>query len=437
MKWWHQGSLFRQTSLVLILAFLLFLSVSFIVAGVLLVLPMAKRSADDLAALIVLSVQTWNELPPDTRPDFVHEIQVQHGLTLQPSKGEIADGGHTIPYLHLLEAALSRRLPSPAHVKITYEPEIWFWVDIPASGHLLRIGFPHQRLGTHAMQAFLLALACGVVLAIITAFLLARYLARPLETLARATIPVGHGHLPEPLPETGPQELVMLAHGFNRMSHEVRELLDNRTTLLAGLSHDLRTPMTRLRVICDLLPENTPEKLRIQIARDIEDMNRLTANFLELARGLEHETQTELELVGELAAIAEGACTAGGKVVFSHDAGKLKMKASRSSLLRIVNNLLDNALRYGQGKPVRLVLEPDTSHIGIAVIDQGPGIPLSEREAVFRPFYRLEGSRSQQTGGSGLGLAIARQLASTYGWTIRIEDAPKGGTAVRLVLPRP
>lgn len=422
------GSLYARTALTLAFAFVVFQALATWVVVQTLILPVAERSADDLAGLIVLSAQTWVELPPETRAAFERELARRHGLRLTT-----VDVGATTPapsfaFRRQIEDALSRRtgdvvtlhgVPGTAAA----------WLELPLSGHDLRVGFYPQRYAVRPPLAAVAVVAVGTLLSLLTALFLVRRITVPLARAAQAARQVGAGELPEPLPETGPAELAELARRFNTMATEVRDLLDNRTTLLGGISHDLRTPMTRLRLNLELLRDD-PAPARIDRAlADLDDMNRLVAGYLDLARAARPEARTRFDLtilLGELA--AEAGVPWEAAPACEIDAGPLAVR-------QILANLMQNALRYG-GAPVELALDCGARQVRVHVRDNGPGIPEAQLEKVFRPFFRLEDSRAQATGGTGLGLAIVRQLAAINGWTVTLKNRSSGGIEATLEMSR-
>ena len=176
--------------------------------------------------------------------------------------------------------------------------EPWHWVAIPSGGRTLWLGFPHSRAGTQPLVTVLLTAAAGLILAVLAAVWLARRIVAPLERLDAAAALLGRGERPALLAETGPRELATLAHRVNALGREVHELLDGRTTLLAGLSHDLRTPLARMRLAIEMLSRRPDPALIERLERDIEEMNRLVGDMLELARGLGQEAPRRID-VGE------------------------------------------------------------------------------------------------------------------------------------------
>lgn len=422
-------SLFARTALTLALAFIVFQVAAFWVVTRTLIVPVAERSADDLAGLIVLSAQTWVELPPETRAAFERELARRHGLRLTTIDVGATAAAPRFAFRKQIEAALSRRVGDQIVLRGVPESAA-VWLDIPVGGHALRVGFFPDRYAVKLPLAAIAVVVLGTLLSLLTALFLVRRLTVPLARAARAASQVGAGELPEPLPETGPAELAELARRFNTMAAEVRALLDNRTTLLAGISHDLRTPMTRLQLHLEML-RDAPSPARIDRAvADLADMNKLITGYLELARTTQPEQKTRFDLAGLLEEVA-----ADTNLPWP-GAAPCEIEAGRLAVRQIVSNLVQNAQRYGGGAPVELALECADKRARVIVRDAGAGIPEDQLEKVFRPFYRLEGSRSQATGGTGLGLAIVRQLAETNGCRVTLRNRTAGGLEAVLELPR-
>ena len=422
-------SLFARTALTLALAFIVFQAAAFWVVTRTLIVPVAERSADDLAGLIVLSAQTWVELPPETRAAFERELARQHGLRLTTRDVGATVDAPRFAFRTQIEAALSRRVGDEVVLRGVPDTAA-VWLDIPVGGHALRVGFFPDRYAVKLPLAAIAVVVLGTLLSLLTALFLVRRLTVPLARAAQAASQVGAGELPDPLPETGPAELAELARRFNIMAAEVRDLLDNRTTLLAGISHDLRTPMTRLQLNLEML-RDAPSPARIDRAvADLADMNKLITGYLELARTTKPEMKVRFDLamlLDELAADA-GLPWPG--------AAPCEIEAGRLAVRQIVANLIQNAQRYGGDMPVELALECTDSQARVVVRDAGEGIPDDQLEKVFRPFYRLETSRSQATGGTGLGLAIVRQLAEANGWRVTLRNRATGGLEAALEIRR-
>ena len=431
------SSLARQHTLLLASAFILIELLTASVLAFFLILPMARRSADDLAGLMILSAQTWAELPPETRADFEIELLGSHELALRAELPGIGRDEWHPPYFYLLEDALAQRSGIRQHLlRENTGGTVWYWTNLPAGKRSLGVGLSQQRIGAHPVLALLIVLLGGLALAIGVAVWLAHRITAPLAQLERAAVRVGQGQSPEWLPESGPRELAALAGAFNAMSRQVRVLLAARTTLLAGVSHDLRTPLARMCLALELLRMAPTPMLIARLESDIEEMNGLIATLLDLARGLEREAPRRVDLADLLAELATDFATPARSITVH--CPPCQRDIPPQALRRALGNFLQNALYYAPTSAVELVCvmaEAEDQGCCIGVLDRGPGIPTEQIEAMFQPFHRLDTSRSPATGGAGLGLAIVRELAHANGWVARLEPRSGGGLAAWLDLP--
>ena len=428
------NSLFFRTTITLMATSLLLVAITLASIAYYVLIPVGKQSGEDLAALLIFSAQTWVELPSEAQPDLEHELLNTHQLKLVSSSSlpPLSDPGY--PYLAILNKAINKRIGQPVSVGYLPDNESWFWVDIPMADELLRFGFQKERIGAHLPTALLTISIALLVLALITALTLALRMSKPLAALSEATTAIGKGETQLSLPETGPDELAVLARNFNRMSREVAELLENRTTLLAGVSHDLRTPLTRIGLALELLPDIQDKELISGLEKDVAEMDRLLNETLLLARGVEkREALQELELSGIISEVVSSFRQEASHIDWEPGIG-LRWPIPVQVLKRVLDNLLANAIRYGDGNPVTVTLTEEDTVPLVRILDRGPGIPDGMHTAVFRPFYRLENSRSMETGGSGLGLAIVQQLCIAQGWDITLQPRTGGGTEARLRL---
>jgi two-component system osmolarity sensor histidine kinase EnvZ len=400
-------------------------------------LPMARRAADDLAGLMVLSAQTWTELPPETRPSFEAELARNHRLRLRPDMPSPVDTRlQHGPYLYFLERAFERRLGREVFFsdESADDGRRWLWTSLPAGERRIGVGFDYGRMRTQPLGAIAVALAVGLVLVGLLSWWLARRIVRPVARLEAAAAQMAAGERPEPLPETGPRELADLAHHFNRMARKVQELADARTTLFAGVSHDLRTPLARMRLTIEMLSIKPSPTHLAQLERDVDEMNALIGQMLEVARGLSTEAPADLDLCAWLKARArahEGPAQAAASRIDVHCDDTLRVHAPPGMLGRVVDNLVTNALRYAPGV-VELRAESvrgaADGRVRIGVLDCGPGISQAQLPTALRPFHR-GAAGSGAPGGFGLGLAIVQQLALANGWQVSLSARDGGGLA--------
>jgi len=434
---WVPGTLFGKTAVALMVAFLYFAFFAFAAVVHYVQVPVARQAAEDLATFLLLTGRAWSSLPPADREHYAAEVLRGHDVAVSDASVPLLERPAYRPFPALVEAAVQARTRAPTALRMStaQDGRRWYWLEMNEPGGGVRVGFPENRTGTHVPTALISVLAASAGLVLVTAMTLASRISRPLERLSAAVESLGKGLEPERLPEQGPTELVTLIRQFNRMTLQVRELLANRTTLLAGISHDLRTPLARLRVAIEMLPEEVDSDLVQGMTRDLEEMNRLIGVALELAHDLAAGKREVVDLNEVVQAVVEGARRVGGAVRWT-PGPPCRQNVNVTALRRVLDNLMGNALRYGRGLMVTVELECGTDGVVVRVLDRGPGIPEEEREAVFRPFHRLERSRSTDTGGSGLGLAIARQLSEANGWRLTLGSRDGGGTVAELVLPR-
>jgi two-component system, OmpR family, osmolarity sensor histidine kinase EnvZ len=429
-------SLAQQNTRLLAVAFVM---LELIVMGLFafwVMLPLARRSADDLAGLMVLSAQTWAELPPVTRPAFEVELLKSHALVLRADPpGAARDEWHP-PYFYLLEDALARRTGHAQHLaREQLDSGTWYWASVPAGSGQLSVGLSASRIDSQPITAFFVAIFAGFAGASGISIWLARRLTRPLAQLEAASALIGQGGMPVLLPETGPLEMVRLSRRFNAMAQQVRDLLSTRTTLLAGVSHDLRTPLSRMRLALEMLRDKPDPGLIDRMDRDIEQMNQLIGQVLDLARGLAHEANVPTNVAALLQQLADEHANADTAILVN--CPTVQLDVAPAALHRALGNLLQNALRYAPGQPVELVGDVSQTRMRLGVLDRGPGIAAEHLDAVFEPFHRLETSRSRATGGAGLGLAIVRELARVHGWQVQLQARPGGGLQAWITIEAP
>lgn len=272
----------------------------------------------------------------------------------------------------------------------------------------------------------------GVMLAavILLVWFAARSAVRPLTDLARAARDLGENLRRPPLAEDGPSEVRQAAHAFNAMQMRIRHDIEERERFLAAVSHDLKTPVTRLRLRSELLAD--PE-LRQRFLHDLDDMQDLLGGALDFLQGKAvEEAMQPVDLVAMAESLADDFIEAGG-IVTLRAPEALRIAARPRALRRAFANLVDNALKYGARADVSL--STVNGELLIAIADAGPGLPEAELERVFEPFYRMEISRSRDTGGVGLGLAIVRQIARSHGGEVMLENRAAGGLRAVLRLP--
>ncbi len=278
-----------------------------------------------------------------------------------------------------------------------------------------------------------LLLSLGILLAVVIAvtLLAVRWVTRPLDTLAAAAQSLGEDINRPPLDERGPLEVSRAARAFNVMQKKLARFISDRTRIFAAMSHDLKTPITRLRLRAELLDD---AELRAKFVNDLEEMEAMVSAALDFMRGVDQQTPAQpVDVMALLESLQADAREIGSDVAIEGAVGA-PYRGHAQTLKRCIGNLLDNAVKYGQR--ATLVVADTPSLLTITVRDAGPGIPGEELERVFEPFYRLDASRNRETGGSGLGLTIARNIARAHGGELKLRNRAGGGLEAALTLPR-
>jgi two-component system osmolarity sensor histidine kinase EnvZ len=391
--------------------------------------PRARELAQQAVSVVNLTRAALINADPYRRRELLIDLNEREGIRVYPVTNE----DRLVPLrpdgrLQHVAGHVRAQLGGATRFAAARDGMRGFWVSFLIDEDEFWVMLPRERfepelgLGWLGWGALLLALA------LLGASLIAASLSRPLRALAGAARRVGSGQTPEPLEEGGPRELATVAAAFNRMARDLEALERERAMVLAGISHDVRTPLSRLRLALEM---SGAEPAAAQGMRaDIEEMDQVVGQFLEFARG-ESEARAAQALGPLLAEIGEHYAKLGKNVAVA-PAQVPAFPFARLALRRAIGNLVDNALRYA-GEPVEVQARRDGAQVVVEVLDRGPGIPEGEAERLKRPFTRLDAARGGR-GGAGLGLAIVDRVARAHGGRLELAPRPGGGLAARLVL---
>jgi signal transduction histidine kinase len=285
--------------------------------------------------------------------------------------------------------------------------------------------------GASFSRQFLLSMGIMAMIILIVSAWVVRRVTAPLASLSAAAERLGNDLNAPPMPETGTVEMRQASHAFNTMQSRLRDLIENRTRMLAAISHDLRTPLTLLRLRAETV-ENAQE--RDKMLATIAEMDSMVGSTLQFARDeAMTEVQRSTDITALLQSIVDDMADAGLPVKME-PAEPVVHECRPDILKRAIRNLLDNAVKYG--KQASAAIRMTSKTIEIVIDDEGPGIPEQELTRVFQPFYRVEESRSRETGGVGMGLAIALSAVQAHGGELTLRNRPTGGLRASIVLPR-
>ena len=396
--------------------------------------PRARETAQLAASAVNLIRASLFAASPEKRPALFAEFSRREGIRLLPAEPE--DRIEAMPdsrFFRLVDRELAARLGEHTRLAASVDGVPGFWVSFRLDDNDEEeywLVLPRERatrsIATHWLSWGLLA----VILALAVAWLIASRISRPLKAMARSAEAVGRGQMPEPLPEDGAEELRRLAVAFNTMAHDLQSHEKDRSEVLAGISHDLRTPLARLRLEAEL--SIVDEQARQGIVADIEQMEAVISQFMDYARADAGEAAEPTDLTALLNAVV-GRQISIGRTLSANIAPLPIVSLRPKAIVRAVTNLIDNAAKYGAGTTSLAAATVD-GEIRIEIGDRGPGIPAGEVERLKRPFTRLEVARSNVTG-TGLGLAIVDRIARLHGGQLDLLPNPGGGLLARLSVP--
>ena len=308
------------------------------------------------------------------------------------------------------------------------QPGFWVSFQIEDDDYWLRV--PMERVERRMALQWLGWGALALLISLVAAWFIVSHVNRPMKALSAAAEKIGRGETPPAVPESGPEEVRTLATTFNQMSRDLARLAEDRALILAGVSHDLRTPLARLRLGVEM--SSSDESLREGMNADIEEMDRIIGQFLDFARPESSEPEEDVALDALLADIVQRQRKLGRNVQTAIDACP-PLRARPKALRRAITNLFDNAARYA-GADIDLALWHEGKDVIVDVMDRGPGIPPADAERMKQPFTRMEAARSNASG-SGLGLAIVERIARAHGGRFDLLPRDGGGLIARLSLP--
>lgn len=409
--------------------------------------PRARQLAQTMVSVVNLTRAALISARPDARRELLRELSDREGIRIYPA--ETTDRIDPLPdrfFLHRVEELVKEQLGPGTRLSLEREGEqalfVNFRIDDSAEGDYW-LALPRERIDRVFPLGWLGWGVAALLLSLLGAWLIVFRITRPLKALQEAAQKVGAGETPPRLDEGGPTELATVAGAFNQMSADLVQIDQDRALILAGISHDLRTPLTRLRMGIEM---SADEGLREGMTADIEEMDKTIGQFLDFARSEGGEAPQAVDVAALLVDVTSQYRRRGFAVEVSaavppapvlcvpSGTSETDLAVRPQALRRAVSNLIDNALRYaGSDHPIEIGLSAAASGIVIEVRDRGPGIPPQDVERIKRPFARLEAARSN-TAGAGLGLAIVERIARSHNGRLELLPRDGGGLIARLVL---
>ena len=435
---WRPDSLLARSFLLIALLLLLSLGGWFEIYRTYQREPIAREIAQQTVTIVNLTRAAIVNADPRLRRELLLDLNETEGIRVFVSNpDERLEGVPSEPMLDMIGARVRVALGPGTRLAFARNGIEGYWVSFNLDEDEFWVKLERERLEPDFATQWIGWGLFALLLSLVGAWFIASRISRPLAALTRAAQQVGRGEHVDPAPEAGPREIRMLATAFNQMSADLERLERDRAMVLAGISHDLRTPLARLRLGLEMIGGD--RSMSEGLAADIDEMDKIIGQFLDFAKG-ESEAGIETALDELVDDICERYAKLGRALVRGKPSA-IRLSLAQMAVRRAISNLIDNALRYSS-TPVEIEARQEGGFAVIEVRDRGPGIPASEAERMKRPFTRLEAARSD-AGGSGLGLAIVDRVARMHGGRLDLLPREGGGLVARLLLstagrdPRP
>jgi len=390
---------------------------------------MSKNLAKDLGLLID---ELGNEPSKDQRALSAIRARQYFDIIFYWLEGGILQPNQTIePQFKNFRNSLQARIKKPFYLS-TIENSRQFYVDIQLGNGIVRMNIDNKRLFVPTGITFIMWSIGASVILFSIAIIFLRGQVRPILRLANAARQIGFGRDVDNFNIEGATEVRIAGRAFQAMKHRINKQISERTSLLAGVSHDLKTPLTRMRLQLAIMEINDDTK--IEFEKELLELEEMIDGYLQFARDDREEQMVDASLFKLLQQASKTSDPSGDKINIIPPNDNIPIFPIQvQSIRRALTNLLTNAIRYAGKATAQIQIFDD--HSEIIIDDNGPGIPRDKRAEVILPFTRLENSRNSKTGGTGLGLSIAKNSALNHGGELILEDSPLGGLRVRLLLP--
>ena len=372
-------------------------------------------------------------MPQKEEREFLQQVGARNGLRIFPVEGEdgmqLASGGNVVD---LLRDAIHNEFGRDTDVYLHQGEPDQIWVKLPMHAETdYWVGFPRRRVQQDLNTAFVVWSALALALSLAASIIIVQRIGQPLRRLGSLAEKVALGEDPPPLEESGPREFRFVAHEFNRMRETLKRAERDRSMFLAGISHDLRTPLGHLRLDLEIARERLDPEMRHDMMQDLEDISAILEQFIDFAGTEADEARSPVDLAELASACAERAERGNGHIELEISSVP-PVNARPIAMQRLVMNLLNNAFRHGGGD-VTLRCAAYEGEVRLSVLDRGPGIAADALSRVKEPFWRAEGRGGPA--GAGLGLAIAERIARLHGGRLDLLARDGGGLEARVTIP--
>nr|WP_314623518.1 ATP-binding protein [uncultured Noviherbaspirillum sp.] len=437
---WMTSGLYWRTFF--LLAFLIAVSMAAWVVSIRIVerTPRADQIAAQVVSIVTITRSALLHSAPASRRELLFDLASNEGIRVYPREdSDKVTQPEDTTLMPLIQSVVRSRLGIETRFAGTVNDIPGFWISFTIDEDDYWLMLDRERIERTSGRQWLGWAAITLLLSLLGAAFISRLINLPLARLTRAASAIGRGQVPEPLPERGPTEIREANSSFNQMVVDLNRVDSDRTLILAGISHDLRTPISRMLLEVEMAKLNDDARRGMQ--SDLAQMDAIIGQFLDYARPAGSEMQQRVDLSGLVTEVAREAARLPDVQVFSDVTSGIEINGSAIDLRRVINNLIENARRYGRtpgtGRTdidIRCWREGDRAVLEVS--DHGTGVPEEALDQLLRPFTRLDSARSQANG-AGLGLAIVERVVQRHGAGLRVANRTGGGLVARITFAIP
>ena len=436
---WLSSGLFWRTFF--LLSFLITASLAIWVYSVSMLerAPRARQIASQITSIITITRVALANSAPESLRVLLIDLKNNEGIKVLPLElNDKVDAAPDSEMATLIEANIRNRLGSETRFAGNVNGHEGFWISFEMEGDPYWLGLERQRVERNSGSQWFGWAGVTLVISMLGAVFISRLINLPLARLTVATKTIAKGKVPEPLPEKGPEEIRETNRSFNQMVADLNRVESDRALVLAGISHDLRTPLARMQLEVEMA--RLSDDARQGMQSDLQQMDAIIGQFLDYAKPTDSSTFTPIDLTALLIDCAQAAGRMPDLHIQTRFGGNIEVQGHATDLKRVFNNLIENARRYGKAADSEIAeLEIECSissdNAIIKFADHGPGVPEADIERLLRPFTRLDTARGQANG-AGLGLAIVDRVIRRHGGKMRIRNRSGGGFVIDIALPR-
>jgi len=434
---WLSSGLFWRTFF--LLSFLIAVSLAIWVASISVVErePRAKQIASQIVSIVLITKAAFVNSDPELRRELLIDLKSSEGIKIFPLEADdkvenITENDMTA----LIETNIRAKLGPATRFADVVNGHDGFWISFEIEGDPYWLGLERERIDRTSGIQWLGWASATLLISMFGAVFISRLINQPLARLTAATHAIAKGKIPEPLPEKGPQEIRETNRSFNQMVSDLNQVESDRALVLAGISHDLRTPLARMQLEVEMAHLDIEARQGMQ--SDLNQMDAIIGQFLDYAKPSDSSTYTAVDICALLTDSARAAGRMPDLHIQTHIADNVTVKGNPTDLKRVFNNVIENARRYGKNAAGVTELDIGCRIVAnLAVIDfsdRGPGVPEAEIERLLRPFTRLDTARGQANG-AGLGLAIVDRAIRRHNGKLKVHNREGGGLVIEMAIP--